>query len=189
MSLLQDLLLTGLLVALLLVVRAKFFLLTVVSGQSMLPTLRNHTLLLVSRWHYRYHAPRRHELVICHYPRRYVSRHLLVPKKLWPVLRKLHIPQCFVKRIIALPGETIEIQEGVVLIDDEPLAEPFLAAELNQRPRALSPRTLGAEEYFVMGDNRDHSNDSRSVGAIHRSMLVGRVVWQVWPPKGFRSIE
>ena len=110
-----------------------------------------------------YRHIRRGDIVLCRYPGRY-----------WRNLR--FVPQTFVKRVVGLPGETIEIADGVVLIDGEPLSEPYLDPAHCRFRRSMPPRTLGADEYFVMGDNRDNSNDSRSVGALKRIAIRARVV-------------
>lgn len=147
-----------------------------VKGASMSHTLHSGEVLLVTRFDYRIREPERHEVVICHYPGRFLDRGRL-------------IPQQFVKRIVGLPGETVEIAEGVVLIDGEPLEEDFLDETLCRRRADMQPRTLGPDEYFVMGDNRDHSNDSRRVGAIGRGMITGRVRRVIWPPAAWRSVR
>ncbi|MGN1019970.1 MAG: signal peptidase I [Aristaeellaceae bacterium] len=139
-----------------------------VRGSSMLPTLRTGQWLLVSRLDYRLGRPRRGDVVICHYPGRYMDR--------WKL-----IPQCFVKRVIGLPGETIEIIEGVVHIGGEPLSEPYLDPARCRFRRQMPARTLGEDEYFVLGDNRDSSNDSRRIGPLPRGMLVGRVRRVIFP--------
>ena len=139
-----------------------------VKGSSMLPTLRTGQWLLVSRLDYRLGSPRRGDVVICHYPGRYMDR--------WKLIR-----QSFVKRVIALPGETVEIIEGVVYIDGAPLQEPYLDPARCRFRRQMPARTLGEDQYFVLGDNRDSSNDSRRIGPLPRSMLVGRVRRVIFP--------
>ena len=139
-----------------------------VKGSSMLPTLRTGQWLLVSRLDYRLGSPRRGDVVICHYPGRYMDR--------WKLIR-----QSFVKRVIALPGETVEIIEGVVYIDGAPLQEPYLDPARCRFRRQMPARTLGQDEYFVLGDNRDSSNDSRRIGPLPSSMLVGRVRRVIFP--------
>lgn len=139
-----------------------------VRGRSMLPTLHDRDWALVWRLPYLWGRPRRFDVVICHYPGR---RH--------PRLRFL--PQSFVKRVIGLPGETVEVIEGVLHVDGRPVEEPFLDPQRTRFFRNRPPVTLGKDEYFVMGDNRDNSNDSRRVGPLKRRAIVGRVVCRLWP--------
>lgn len=139
-----------------------------VKGRSMLSTLDTGDWLLVTRFDYRLHGPARGDVIICRYPGRFVDA------------RKL-IPQHFVKRLIALPGETIAIEDGVVLINGEPLDEPYLDPVRVRYRRSMQPRTLGADEYFVMGDHRDASNDSRRIGPIPRRMIIGHARRVIFP--------
>ncbi len=84
-----------------------------------------------------------------------------------------------VKRVIGLPGETIEISSGSVYVDGRPLAEPYA----QPAPGAAAPaRRLSAAEFFVMGDNRANSRDSRNFGPIQRASIVGRAWLIYWPP-------
>ena len=84
------------------------------------------------------------------------------------------------KRVIALPGERVIFSDGMLFIDGERLAEPYL----NGLPAYLgldeSDYMLDGEEYFIMGDNRAHSTDSRHNGPIHRSQIKGRVLVRIW---------
>lgn len=146
-----------------------------VKGRSMLPTLENHQWLLVSRLDYRLGEPQRGDVVICHFPGRYMDKFKL-------------FPQYFVKRLIALPGETIEVIDGVVHIDGVPLEESYLDPERTRFRRNMPPRTLDDDEYYVMGDNRDNSNDSRRIGPISRRMIVGRVRRILFPFRSWKSL-
>lgn len=140
---------------------------SVVDGDSMQPTLYNGEYLWVDKLSYRLSEPERFDIVI------------------FPVMYRGEESH-FVKRIIGLPGETVYIDEnGVIYIDGEVLAEAYgkeVIAEYN-RQRAKEPLTLGEDEYFVMGDNRNHSSDSRveSVGNIERSRIIGKAVVRLWP--------
>lgn len=141
-----------------------------IRGSSMLPTLHDRDFALVWRLPYLFRRPRRGEVVICHYPGRRMKR---IP----------FLPQAFVKRVIGLPGDTVEWAEGVLLVNGVPLSEPYLDPDRCRFLRTRPPRTLGPDEYYVLGDNRDRSNDSRSVGPIRRSAIRGRVVCVLLPLK------
>lgn len=147
-----------------------------IRGRSMLPTLHDRDVTLVWRLPYLLGRPRRFDVVICHYPGRRMRR---LP----------FLPQSFVKRVIGLPGETLEVIEGVLHIDGQPVAEPFLDPERTRFFRTRPPVTLGPDEYFVMGDNRDSSNDSRRVGPLRRRAIVGRVVCILLPLRHIRRFR
>lgn len=147
-----------------------------IKGSSMLSTLRNREFVLVWRLGYRLHASRRQDVVICHYPGRRMKH-----CKWWP--------QSFVKRVIALPGDTIEFAEGAVRINGETLDEPYLDPARCRFLRERPAFTLGEDEYFVMGDNRDRSNDSRTVGPLHRRDIRGHVVCVLWPLGRVRGVR
>ena len=145
-------------------------------GGSMLPTLHNRDFALVWRLPYLFREPRRGDVVICHYPGRKMKR---LP----------FLPQAFVKRVIGLPGDTLEWIEGELLLNGTPLAEPYLDPARCRFPRTRPPVTLGPDEYFVLGDNRDSSNDSRRVGPLSRRAIRGRVVSILFPLKRIRRIR
>ena len=84
----------------------------------------------------------------------------------------------FVKRVIGLPGEEVEIVSGTPYIDGVPLEEPYLTS---QDRSSAAPLLLGEEEYFVMGDNRRSSNDSRNWGAVPEENILGKVWVVYWP--------
>ena len=89
----------------------------------------------------------------------------------------------FIKRVIALPGETIEIKENVVYIDGEPLDEPYLTEEARSSNGDLEPKTVPDGEVFVMGDNRGNSADSRyGLGTVPLDRVIGKAFVLIWPP-------
>ena len=148
-------------VALGLFLRRCVFCLTRIQGSSMLSTLKSREWTFVTRFYYLLGRPERGDVVICFYPGRKMKR--------FPFLR-----QPMIKRVVALPGETVAFEEGTVLIDGEPLSEPYLHPLYARRRFQRGPVTLGEDEYFVLGDHRDGSHDSRAVGPLPRRMIVGR---------------
>ena len=95
----------------------------------------------------------------------------------------------FVKRVVGLPGETIEIADGVVLIDGEPLSEPYLDPAHCRFRRSMPPRTLGADDYFVMGDNRNGSSDSRDyrLGTVDTRYVIGKAAFLIFPGPDYET--
>ena len=89
----------------------------------------------------------------------------------------------YIKRIIALPGETVQISNGKILINGEVLEEPYGIERIEKAKRAEEPVVLGEDEYFVLGDNRNHSSDSRDsdIGNLARDEIIGRVMIRIWP--------
>lgn len=132
-----------------------------IQGDSMWPTLETGQFVLVERVSYRFSEPRRGDIVVFEYPR--------APQ------------EDFVKRIIGLPGETLEIQNGSVYINGNLLAEPYVRGQQTLAYRPIKV-TLGPDEYFVMGDNRAASSDSRTWGPLPRRNIIGRAWLSYWPP-------
>lgn len=135
-----------------------------VVGSSMSPTLENEDNMLVDKLSYRFHEPNRFDIVV-------------FPYKYEPNVY-------YIKRVIGLPGETVLIdEEGNIYIDGVILDEKYGKEVIKNPGLAYEPVTLGKNEYFVMGDNRNNSMDSRdpNVGNIKRSELVGRAFMRVWP--------
>ena len=157
-----------------------------VDGSSMDPTLVNGQYLLVNRlvylriemdrfssivpfWQaeedsvrYAIHPPERGEVIVFEFPDSILS----------------NSKRDFVKRVIGLPGETIEVKDGVPFVDGVVLEEPYLTTKDHSNVRKVE---LGAGEYYVIGDNRAHSNDSRSWGAVPEENLRGKVWMIYWP--------
>jgi len=150
--------------ALLLAVTVHLFLAqaTVVFGQSMEPNLSAYQRLIIDKISYHFRSPHRNDIVV-----------LKVPT----------MDELLVKRIVALPGETVGIADGIVYINNQPLPELFAH---DQSPQNMETQTLGPLQYFVLGDNRGNSNDSRVFGPIDREYIVGRVWVRYWPLNQFK---
>lgn len=138
---------------------------TVVSGRSMENTLHNGDNLIVEKLSYRFGDPKRFDIIV-------------FPPHESP-------KEYYIKRIIGLPGETVQIgQDGSIYINGELLEENY-GKEVIQNPGdAAEPIQLGDDEYFVLGDNRNNSKDSRyqgAVGNIKRSEITGRAWVRIWP--------
>jgi signal peptidase I len=135
-----------------------------VEGLSMYATLDNNDYLIANKIDYRLHAPQRGDIVILRPPTNNSTD--------------------FIKRIIGLPGERILIRSGVVYINGHRLDEPYLpeawVSDTNW-PDNSSGRVMGADEYFVMGDNRNRSQDSRFFGPISRDRIDGKAWFRIWP--------
>ncbi len=143
---------------------------TEVDGESMLPTLEHQDQLLVDKISYRFKEPERFDIIVFPYPGNTELR--------------------YIKRIIGLPGETVQIgQDGTIYIDGKVLQESYGREIIRQEMIGLAaePITLGADEYFVMGDNRNYSRDSRmaDVGNIHKKDIIGKAWVRIWPLSGF----
>ena len=88
----------------------------------------------------------------------------------------------YIKRIIGLPGETVEMRDGRIFIDGQELSEPYLDPQLNTGHASLPPLYVKQHYYFVMGDNRDHSSDSRYWGLVPEKYIYGKAILRYWPP-------
>ena len=146
---------------------------TIVDGESMVPTLHHQDNLIVDKLSYRFQDPERFDIIV--FPFEYAEN------------------VYYIKRIIGLPGETVRIdKEGKIYINGEVLEESYGAEVI--RPEyigiAAEEILLGEDEYFVLGDNRNNSKDSRvpEVGNIDREDIIGRAWVRIWPLKDFEVI-
>lgn len=137
---------------------------TSVNGSSMEPTLYHNDQLILDKISYRFSEPQRFDIIV--FPFQYAEK------------------TYYVKRIIGLPGETVQIDlAGNIYINGEILEEDYGKETISYPGLAAEPITLGEDEYFVLGDNRNNSSDSRdpSVGKIRRSNIMGKAWVRIWP--------
>ena len=136
---------------------------TTVSGNSMYPALEDGDSLVVDKLSYRFRTPERFEIVV--FPFQYKDN------------------TYYIKRVIGLPGETVQIVDGKIYINGEVLKEDYGYETIENPGLAYKPITLGEDEYFVLGDNRNDSMDSRepAVGSVKGKTIMGRAVARIWP--------
>jgi signal peptidase I len=157
-----------------------------IPSASMEPQLHIHDRVVVSRTAYRLHDPNRGDIVVFPSPLVKPKHHNLLGRVADDVLDTLAIGDRgddeLIKRVIGLPGETIEARDGTVLIDGQVLAEPYLPVGV--RTDDFGPIAVPEGRLFMMGDNRGNSHDSRfsDIGTIPIDSVVGRAVARVWPP-------
>ncbi|WP_051233607.1 signal peptidase I [Butyrivibrio sp. NC3005] len=148
---------------------------TEVSGRSMLNTLHDRDSLIVSKISYELGTPNRFDIVV------------------FPHINKATNEKTFfIKRIIGMPGETVQIDfNGNIYINGEVLDEHFGKETIQNPGNAINPIVLGEDEYFVLGDNRNDSLDSRftDVGKIKRDELVGKAVFRIYPFDTFGKLK
>jgi len=95
--------------------------------------------------------------------------------------------ECFIKRIVALPLETVEIRHGMVYVNGDPLPEPYVPSRYEAQ--SSGPIRVPSESYFVMGDNRNSSYDSRVFGPVASRFIYGRAAFAYWPMDHFSSLS
>lgn len=143
---------------------------TRVSGHSMEATLQDGDNLIVDKLSYRFREPERFEIIV--FPYRHKEN------------------TYYIKRIIGLPGEEVQVKDGYVYINGKKLEEHYGLGVMESPGIAAEPIALGENEYFVLGDNRNNSSDSRdpSVGVLRRDELIGRAWVRIWPLKNIGVI-
>lgn len=144
---------------------------TTVQGISMYPTLNEGDGLIVDKISYQFSDPKRFDVVV--FPFQYQDE------------------TYYIKRVIGLPGETVQIKEGSIYINGQLLHETYGQETIEKAGLASEPITLGEDEYFVLGDNRNNSSDSRepSVGNVSKKNIIGKAFLRVWPVKKFGLIR
>ncbi|MCC7009178.1 MAG: signal peptidase I [Acidobacteria bacterium] len=140
-----------------------------VEGQSMAPTLEDQDRLIVNKLAYRLHDPRVGDIVMLLYPED--------PEK------------SFVKRVVAEPGDTIRSEDGHVYRNDVPLPDDFIPEEFRMPHDTWGPKIVPQGYYFVMGDHRNNSSDSRSWNFVPKKYIIGKVQLRWWPIKEARWFE
>lgn len=144
---------------------------TQVIGDSMYPTLHNDDNLIVDKISYRFSEPERYDIIV--FPYQYEEK------------------TYYIKRIIGLPGETVQVLDGYVFVNGEQLDENYGREVMETAGLAADEIKLGDHEYFVLGDNRNESADSRmpDVGTIRREDIIGRAFVRIWPLNKFGILK
>jgi len=141
----------------------------VVDGPSMQPTFYTGQFLIVSRVNYLLDDPQRGDIVVFQYPG--------------------NPQEDYIKRVIGLPGDSVEIRDTLVYVNGEMLDEPYINEPCLPINCGNQVWQLGEDEFFVMGDNRNHSSDSRVFGAVQRHFLIGEALVRYWPPQDWGIIR
>lgn len=137
----------------------------VVEHSSMWPTIEEGEYILVNKVSYHLHQPERGDIIVFHPP--------------W------HFGRPYIKRVIGLPGDTVEIRDGKVFVNGSPLNEPYAGQTLD----ILPPTKVPEGEYFVLGDNRNNSYDSRKGWTVSRDYIIGKAWLTYWPPRRWKLIK
>ena len=131
-----------------------------VEGTSMLPRLEDHDRLFINKFVYHFQAIRHGDVVVFHYPRD--------PEK------------SYIKRVIAVPGDRLSIDHGDVILNGRRLEEPYVPDEFRDS-RSMATIVVPEDCYFMMGDHRSISSDSREFGPVERDLIYGKAVFVYWP--------
>ena len=139
-----------------------------VEGTSMAPLLSDQERIFINKFVYRFEPIQRGDVVVFWYP--------------------LDRSKSFIKRVIGLPGETVEIRQGILLVDDKVIPEPYVPRQYEDLSD-FGPVRVPKDSYFVMGDHRISSNDSRVFGPVANHYIYGRAVFAYWPVDHFGSLS
>jgi signal peptidase I len=156
-------------ISLVIIIPIRYFLIQpfYVKGASMEPNFYDHEYLIIDEISYRFNEPKRGDIIVFRYPK--------------------DPQEYFIKRLIGLPGETVQIKDGEVIVYNEQnvqgmvLDETYLSPEQKTYSNSDDKIVVGADEYFVLGDNRNSSKDSRSFGPVNKSFITGRVLFRGFP--------
>ena len=156
-------------VSLIIIIPIRYFIIQpfYVKGASMEPNFYDHEYLIIDEISYRFHELKRGEAIVFRYPR--------------------NPQEYFIKRIIGLPGEKIQIKDGSIFIFNKEypggtlLEESYLSGEVKTYNTNEEIISIKNNEVFVLGDNRNASKDSRSFGPVEKSFIIGRVLFRGWP--------
>jgi signal peptidase I len=139
-----------------------------VEGTSMMPHLSNHERIFINKFLYRFEPIQRGDIVVFWYP--------------------LDRSKSYIKRVVGLPGEAVSIRDGRVYVNGKPLQEPYIPPVYMDH-QSYPVTNIEPNHYFVLGDHRESSNDSRVWGSVDRIYIYGKAVFVYWPFSQFGSLE
>jgi signal peptidase I len=141
-----------------------------VEGTSMMPSLQNDERIFINKFIYRFGISNigRGDTVVFLYPG--------------------DLSKSYIKRVIGVPGDTVEIVDGTVYVNDKSLSEPYVPEEFRDR-MPMARRVVPVDQYFVLGDHRTSSNDSRSWGMVPRTYIYGKAVFVYWPLENLGAVH
>jgi signal peptidase I len=139
-----------------------------VEGTSMLPRLEDHDRLFINKFVYHFASIHHGDVVVFHYPRDPVKS--------------------YIKRVIAVPGDRLRIDHGLVILNGEAVKEPYVPEEFRDT-KSMQELIVPEDEYFMMGDHRSISSDSREFGPVDRDLIYGKAVFVYWPTRDAGVVE
>lgn len=153
--------------------RTNVFTVINVSGDSMVPTLHDHNMMVLNRLSYKIHEIERFDIVVVDTEESYI-----------------------IKRVIGLPGDEVRYENGQLYINNEPIEEAYIVDKIDQYTYDFTLQdlpggytTIPENQYLVLGDNRLISKDSRAIGLVDAEQIIGKTNWVVWPPQEIKIAE